>query len=129
LVLSTTLIIKYKAMELSGESFLLRIFIGELDKVNGTPLYEVIVYAAKRYGIAGATVLRGIMGYGANSVVHTEKLLTLSNDLPVVVELVDEEVKIKGFLESMQKFMPKSRFGALITLERVNVLHYEASKD
>ena len=68
------------------------------------------------------------MGYGANSVVHTEKLLTLSNDLPVVVELVDEERKIKGFLETMQKFMPKSKFGALITLEKVNVLHYKPSK-
>jgi len=113
-------------MKLPSEAFLLRIFIGESDKSGGKPLYEIIVEEARRRGMAGATVLRGFLGFGANSRIHTAKVLRLSEDLPVVVEIVDTEDKIKDFLPELDGMMGEG----LVTLEKVRVIVYRHdSKD
>jgi PII-like signaling protein len=104
----------------TGEGYLLRIFIGESDKVGRKPLYEKIVLQARERGLAGATVLRGLMGYGHHSVIHTAKVLRLSEDLPMVVEIVDTLEKIESFLPILDDFMPEG----LVTLERVKVIRY-----
>src|SRR4029079_13720852 len=115
-------------IKLERDSKLLRIFIGELDKSHNTPLYEALVYAAKKQGIAGATVLRGILAYGASSRIHTAKLLDLSFDLPVVIEIVVHKEKIDEFLETANQMIETSRGGALITVEDVEVIHYRPKK-
>ncbi len=115
-------------MELIGDAKLLRIFIGELDKVNGKPLYEEIVLSAKKAGLAGATVLRGIMGFGANSRIHTAKLLDLSMDLPIIVEIMEHEQKINDFLPTLNDLIEKANCGAAITMEKATVLHYQHKK-
>lgn len=99
---------------------LLRIFIGESDRFEGRPLYEAIVLKAREVGLAGATVLRSPMGYGANSRLHTAKILRLSNDLPMIVEIVDEEEKINAFLPVLDGMMG----GGLVTLEKIRVIQY-----
>ena len=109
-------------MMIPKEGHLLRIFIGESDRHEGKPLYEWIVLEARRLGLAGATVLRGLEGYGAHSRLHTAKVLRLSEDLPVVIEIVDTEENIRGFLPELQAMVG----GGLITLENVQVLHYHA---
>lgn len=112
-------------MKLEGEGKLLRIFVGESDMFSHRPLYEVIVEKARVGGLAGATVLRGIMGFGANSrVIHTAKILRLSEDLPIVVELVDTEEKIDSFAKEIGPFIEHANCGALITEERVHIIHY-----
>lgn len=111
-------------MRLDGEGALLRIFIGELDKWHHTPLYEAIVLRARELGLAGATVLRGPMGYGAHSRLHTAKILRLSEDLPVVIEIVDKEEKIQAFLPELDKMIPDG----LVTLEKVRVMMYRAGE-
>lgn len=103
-----------------SEASLLRIFIGESDKADGRPLCEVIVEEARKQGLAGATALRGFLGFGANSRIHTSKVLRLSEDLPVVVEIVDEEKKIDAFLPELDKMMGEG----LITIEKVRVIAY-----
>ena len=110
-------------MTIPEEGYLLRIFIGESDKVGHKPLYEVIVLKAREAGLAGATVLRGVMGFGKNSVLHTTKILRLSEDLPMVVEIVDSREKVDAFLPLLDDLIKDG----LVTLERVNVLHYKAS--
>ena len=107
-------------MKLPSEALLLRIFIGETDKHHGQPLYEVIVEEAKRRGMAGATVVRGFLGFGANSRIHTAKILRLSEDLPVVIELVDAEERIEAFLPHLDELITEG----LITLEKVRVIAY-----
>ncbi|MFN2500567.1 MAG: DUF190 domain-containing protein [Pyrinomonadaceae bacterium] len=107
---------------------LLRIFIGELDKYNHQPLYEALVHACKSQGLAGATVLRGILSYGASSRIHTAKLLDLSFDLPIVVEIIDESQKIDAFLETANKMIEEAGGGALITIENIRVIHYRSKK-
>lgn len=107
-------------MELPHDSVLLRIFIGESDRFEGRPLYEAIVLQAREAGLAGATVLRSPMGYGANSRLHTAKILRLSNDLPMIVEIVDEEEKINAFLPVLDRMMG----GGLVTLEKIRVIQY-----
>jgi len=107
-------------MQLPKEAVLLRIFVGEDDKANGQPLYEAIVMKARETGLAGATVLRGPMGYGRSSHLHTTKILRLSQDLPVVVEIVDQEDKLRHFLDAVEPMLGSS----LVTLERVQVLRY-----
>lgn len=116
-------------MELNRDSKLLRIFIGELDKSGHTPLYEALVYAAKKEGIAGATVLRGILSFGASSRIHTAKLLDLSHDLPIIVEIVDRAEKIEQFLEVANKLIEAANCGALITIEKAEVIRYKSKKD
>ncbi len=114
-------------MGIKGTAKLLRIFTGESDVVYGRPLYEAIVYAAKKDGLAGATVLKGRMSYGANSRIHTSKVLALSDDLPMVVEIVDNEEKINDFLPVIDKLFKESKSGGLITIEKVEVIFYKPS--
>ena len=107
-------------MQIPKQAVLLRIFIGEDDKVGTQPLYEAIVLKAREMHLAGATVLRGPMGFGASSRLHTTKVLRLSEDLPLVIEIVDSEDKINGFLPLVDQMMSSG----LITLEKVQVLQY-----
>lgn len=107
-------------MQVPKEAMLLRIFLGEDDKADGGPLYEALVVKAREMHLAGATVLRGPMGFGRSSRLHTAKILRLSEDLPVVVEIVEAEAQIRSFLEAIEPMMGSS----LITLERVQVLRY-----
>ncbi|MCX8028771.1 MAG: DUF190 domain-containing protein [Brevinematales bacterium] len=109
-------------MKLSGKALLLRIFIGESDKIKGKPVYEEIVIKAKELGIAGATVIRGIMGFGPTSRIHSAKILELSTDLPIVVEIVDTEDKINSLLPLIDELVEGK--GGLITLEEVKVIRY-----
>lgn len=110
-------------MQLPEEAELLRIFIGESDRHEGRPLYEAIVLEARRRGMAGATVLRGIMGFGADSRMHTAKILRLSEDLPIIVEIVDKPDRIEGFLPAVDSMMREG----LVTLERARVMMYRSS--
>jgi PII-like signaling protein len=109
-------------MQIPKQAVLLRIFIGEDDKSGGSPLYEAIVLKARELHLAGATVLRGPMGFGASSRLHTTKILRLSEDLPLVIEIVDGEDKINSFLPTLDDMMTSG----LITLEKVQVLQYGA---
>ncbi|GIX01252.1 MAG: DUF190 domain-containing protein [Thermogutta sp.] len=111
-------------MKLPYEAYLLRIFIGESDRVGNRPLYEVIVEEARRRGLAGATVVRGFLGFGANSRIHTAKILRLSEDLPVVIEIVDAEEKIEPFIQELDGMIEEG----LITLEKVRVIAYRHNK-
>lgn len=116
-------------MKLEGEGKLVRIFLGESDKLDHQPLYEVIVRTARERGLAGATVLRGVEGYGADSrVIHTAKLLRLSEDLPIVVEIVDTEEKIKSFLPAVDQLIEKAHCGAMVTLEKAEIMRYSIGK-
>lgn len=108
----------------AGNGKLLRIFIGESDRHEGAPLYEWIVRKARETGLAGATVLRGLEGYGASSRLHTAKVLRLSSDLPVVIEIVDSEEKIEAFLPLIDDAITEG----LATLERIDVRLYRAGK-
>ena len=107
-------------MQIPKQAVLLRIFIGEDDKFGGSPLHEAIVLKAREQHLASATVLRGPMGFGASSRLHTTKILRLSEDLPLVIEIVDSEEKINGFLPMLDEMMSSG----LITLEKVQVLQY-----
>jgi len=113
---------------LTGNATLLRIFVGERDKYKHQPLYEAIVLFAKRNGLAGATVLRGLMSYGANSTIHSAKLFALSEDLPIIVEIVDQEEKINEFVKLLEPFFESSEYGGLVTLEKIKVIYYQTSK-
>jgi len=115
-------------MTLDRNSKLLRIFLGELDKYKGTPLYESIILAAKKNGVAGATVFRGILSYGASSRIHAAKLLDLSSDLPIIVEIVDTQEKINELIEIINPMIDEAGCGALITIEAAEVIHYKAKK-
>lgn len=111
-------------MQIPHEAVLLRIFIGESDRWEHKPLYEAIVLAAREAHLAGATVLRGPMGFGKSSRMHTSKILRLSEDLPLVIEIVDSEENINAFLPTLEKMIG----GGLVTLEKVKVLHYRGSE-
>jgi uncharacterized protein len=116
-------------MKLEGTGKLLRIFIGEDDHINGKPLYEVFVRRAREIGMAGATVIRGVESFGAGSMIHTAKLLELSEDLPLIIEMVDTEEKIDGFLPIVEELFDKAGCGGMITEEKVNVIHYTHGKN
>jgi len=107
-------------MQIPRDAMLLRIFIGEDDKCGRRPLYEAIVMKAREMHLAGATILRGPMGFGHSSRLHTAKILRLSEDLPIVIEIVDSEEKINGFLPALEAMMGSG----LVTLEKVQVLQY-----
>jgi PII-like signaling protein len=114
-------------MQIPQDAMLLRIFIGESDRWQHQPLYEAIVLKAREAHLAGATVLRGPMGFGKSSRLHTSKILRLSMDLPLVIEIVDSEEKIRAFLPALDGMIS----GGLVTLEKVQVIHYrglEAAK-
>jgi PII-like signaling protein len=112
-------------MQLPKDAVLLRIFFGEADKFEGKPLYEAIVLKARAMQMAGATVLRGPMGFGHSSHLHTSKILRLSEDLPLIVELVDTEEKINAFLPVLDTMMGSG----LVTIEKVKVLRYGEDKN
>jgi len=111
-------------MKLEGEGLLLRVFAGENDRWHGKPLYEAIVARAREAGLAGATVLRGMMGFGAKSRIHTAKVLRLSEDLPMVIELVDTAEKIRAFVPLLDEMVGDGMF----TLEKVQVIAYRAAR-
>lgn len=112
-------------MQLPEEGYMLRIIIGESDKLEGIPLYEWLVRRAKKENIAGATVLRGIESYGAHSSIHTARILELSSDLPIIVEIIDTLEKIDAFMPIVDKAMT----GGLVTLEKVRIKLYRSKKD
>jgi PII-like signaling protein len=111
-------------MQIPTDAVLLRIFIGESDRWQHKPLYEAIVLAAREAQLAGATVLRGPMGFGKSSIVHASKIMELSTDLPLVIEIVDAEEKINSFLPTLDKMMG----GGLVTLEKARVLQYRSGE-
>jgi len=111
-------------MEIAGQAVLLRVFIGESDKVGHLPLYEVIVKQAREAGLAGATVLKGVLGYGATDHIRTTKILDLSADLSMVVEIVDSEAKIEAFQPVLSGLIEQANSGGLVTLENIRVIHY-----
>jgi PII-like signaling protein len=112
-------------VKLPSQASLLRIFIGESDKADGRPLHEVIVETARKRGLAGATVLRGFLGFGAHSRIHTSKVLRLSEDLPIVVEIVDAEETIEAFLPELDNLIGEG----LVTVEKVRVITYRHGPD
>jgi uncharacterized protein len=111
------------AMQMPKDAVLLRIFFGEDDRHGNQPLYEAVVLKAREMQLAGATVLRGAMGFGHSSVLHTTKILRLSQDLPLVVEIVDSKEKIDAFLPALSEMTGS----ALVTMERVQVVQYGAN--
>jgi PII-like signaling protein len=111
-------------MQIPNDAVLLRIFLGESDRWEHQPLYEALVLKAREMHLAGATVLRGSMGFGKSSRLHTAKILRLSLDLPLIIEIVDSEEKILSFLPELEKMMG----GGLVTMEKVKVIHYRAGE-
>ena len=111
-------------MNIPEEGYLLRVFIGESDKAGHRPLYEEIVLKAREAGLAGATVLRGVMGFGKNSILHTAKILRLSEDLPMIVEIVDSLEKVEAFVPRLDEMIKDG----LVTIEKVRVIHYKSSR-
>ena len=112
-------------MKLPSEAELLRIFIGEADKFESKPLFEVIVNLARKQGLAGATVTRGLIGFGADSRMHSANILRLSEDLPVVIEIVDSAEKIETFLPQLDGMIKEG----MVTLEKVRVIAYRYNKN
>ena len=115
-------------MELQGQSKLLRIFVGESDRIGHQTLYEAILITAREKGLAGGTVLKGIMSYGASSHIHLARLIELSEDLPIIIEIVDHAEKIDSFLPTVNELFEKCGKGGLITVEKVDVLYYKPKK-
>jgi len=115
-------------MDTNKEIKLLRIFMSNTDKFKHQPLYEVIVFEAKKYGLAGATVLKGIMSYGASSIINTTNLWEVSEKLPIVIEIIDESEKIESFFESIKHYFQNIEKGFLVTIEKVNVVLYKSGK-
>jgi hypothetical protein len=107
-------------MERDTEAILLRVFVGESDRWHGKPLHLALIEKAREAGLAGATVVRGVEGFGAHSVIHTTRLLELSSDLPIVIEIVDTPDKIEAFLDTVRELVTEG----MATLERVRVLFY-----
>ncbi|MCI0426317.1 MAG: DUF190 domain-containing protein [Actinobacteria bacterium] len=112
-------------MRIEGEARLVRIFIGESDHWEGRPLYEALVRRARDMGLAGATVLRGIEGFGASSIVHTARILRLSEDLPIVIEIVDSAEKVEEFLGVTDEMVTEG----MVTVERVEIRKYQANPE
>ena len=111
-------------MRIEGQAKLLRIYIGETDRWHGQPLYMAILLKAREMGLAGGTVFRGIAGYGANSVIHTANILRLSEDLPVVIEIVDADEKVQAFLPVLDEMVKEG----LILLREVEVIKYAGNR-
>jgi PII-like signaling protein len=111
-------------MKIEGEGQLLRIFVGEQDRWEGLPLYEAIVRKARQEGLAGATVLRGLSGFGANSRIHTTRILRLSEDLPVVIEIVDKPERIEALLPMLDEMVQEG----MMTLEKAHIIAYRHAK-
>lgn len=116
-------------MQIKGEAKLIRILVGESDLINKIPVYERIVMEARKAGLAGATVFKGIMGFGGRSRIHTNKILRLSEDMPLIIEIVDEVEKIEEFIPIVNEIFEKADCGGLITMEKVEILKYKANKN
>ena len=115
-------------MEKNSNAKLLRIFVGESDKFGQQPLYEAIVFEAKKQNLSGATVTRGFMGFGANSKLHSAKLFDISSDLPLIIEIVDTEEKITTFTGFVENLFELTKSGGLITIEKAEIIRYKAGK-
>lgn len=115
-------------MKIEGEAKLLRIFVGEADKISHLPVYEKIVNEARKQNLAGATVYKGVMGYGGNSRIHSAKFLRLSEDLPLVIEIVDELKKIEEFIPIVEQIFEEANCGGLITTEKAEIIKYISVK-
>jgi uncharacterized protein len=111
-------------MNISEKTGILKVYMGETDKVHGRPLFEEIVFEARKAGIAGATVTKGIMSFGASHSIHTQKIFALSGDLPVVVEIVDNIEKLDEFAKTVNELMDLSKKGGLVTFQEVAVIRY-----
>ena len=111
-------------MKIESDAKLLRIFVGESEKFHKAPLYEKLVQEARKKGLAGATVLKGVMGFGKHSIIHTSKILALSEDLPMVIEIVDETKKIEEFIKVVDHLFVEGNCKGLITVEKVHVINY-----
>lgn len=116
-------------MESFENAKLLRIFVGESDKIGNVNVYEKIVTTARKDNLAGATVYRGIMGFGKNSIIHTSKIFALSDDMPLVIEIVDSESKIDAFIPKVKEIFEKADTGGLITMEKAEIIHYVSSSN
>ncbi len=111
-------------MNIEGNAWLLKIYTGEGDKVNGRPLYEEVVFEARKEGLAGATVTKGMMSFGASHSIHTMKIFALSSDLPVVIEIIDKKEKLEAFTQKVGEIMDKGKKGGLITMQQLEVVKY-----
>ncbi|HNW49979.1 MAG TPA: DUF190 domain-containing protein [Prolixibacteraceae bacterium] len=115
-------------MELKGKAKLLRIFMGDSDRVHGKCLYEAIIEEARKAGLAGATAYRGIESFGASHSIHTLKIFALSGDLPIVIDIIDQEENIEKFLPRLNELMDRSGKGGLVITEEVEVLRYQTGE-
>jgi PII-like signaling protein len=115
-------------MQIDDNAKLLRILIGESDVFRHIPVYELIVQEARKSGLAGATVFKGIMGFGGSSLIHTAKILRLSEDLALIIEIVDEESKIEAFIPAVEALFEAAHCGGLITIEKAEIIKYVAMK-
>ena len=115
-------------MEISGRAIRMRIYLGESDHLGHLPLYEAIVKRARQEGLAGATVLKGVLGYGASDHIRTSKLLDLSGDMPMVVEIVDTAEKIEAFRPLLAEMMESCGRGGMVTMGDIEVIHYSPGK-
>ncbi|NOY94862.1 MAG: DUF190 domain-containing protein [Chlorobi bacterium] len=111
-------------MKIKGSAWLLKIYTGEGDKVNGRPLYEEIVFEARKKGLAGATVTKGLMSYGASHSIHTMKIFALSSDLPIIIEVIDKKEKLQKFIDKVNELFELSKKGGLVTLQPLQVIMY-----
>ena len=111
-------------MKISEKTGILKVYMGETDKVHGRPLFEEIVFEARNVGIAGATVTKGIMSFGASHSIHTMKIFALSGDLPVIVEIVDNIEKLDEFAKKVNELMDLSKKGGLVTFQELDVIRY-----
>ena len=115
-------------MKTNAPTALLRIFISSTDHIKQDLLSESIVLSAKKEGLAGATVLKGILGYGASSVIHSYKFWEVTDKLPIVIEIIDEEEKVRNFYETIRPQLESMRYGCLVTIEKVEVLLFKSGK-
>jgi uncharacterized protein len=115
-------------MKATKEASLLRIFLSSTDKYEHKPLYEIIVFAAKEHNMAGATVLRGVMGYGASSGITNSKFWELTEKIPMVIEIIDSTEKIEKFYEVIKSYFEKVRYGCVITIEKTNIVYQKTGK-
>lgn len=115
-------------MEIKGDAKLLRIFIGDSDRIGNVPVYEKIVLEAKNMGLAGATVFKGFMGFGQSSRLHTAKILRLSEDLPILIEIIDTEEKINSFITILDQIFEEAKCGGIVTMEKAEIIKYTGKK-
>ncbi len=112
-------------MALEKKAYMMKVYIGESDKIHGRPLYEEIVFEARKAGLAGVTVYKGTMSFGASHSIHTMKIFALSSDMPMILEMIDSKKNLDDFYPHLKKMLDESQKGGLVTLHPVEVLHYQ----